>query len=422
MRYYILLFILMLCFFPYANAQEEAQGCSDDRYVADLFTEVKSETVQYGENTNLLGNNQKLFMDVYEPEGDMQEMRPLIIWAFGGSFIAGSREFMEPNCIDFAKKGYVSATIDYRLWDDPNPIAIPDSSGMIDIVIKAVGDMKAAIRYFRKDAATENKFRIDPNYIFVGGISAGGIVALHTAYLDAADEIPDFVQTAIEDNGGLEGSSGDTENLSYSSEVQGVLNLSGGLYKTEWMEMGEAPLASIHGNEDMTVPFGFGIAGIEVFTLRLDILSINGSSKLHQKANTLSLENVFILVEGGGHTDIYFESQFSEQVDAFETQSKTLLKNILCGETVSTSSLSLNETTFKAFPNPSNNQITFEVEAFKPLHQIVVYDLLGKAILELSPNENTTITKQQLGAGIFIATLQTQEGEQIGTPRKIIFN
>ncbi|MEL6926138.1 MAG: alpha/beta hydrolase, partial [Bacteroidota bacterium] len=261
-------------------AQESPVGCDTGRYTEDIFTASKTATVQYGENVNALGENQDLFLDVYEPDNDAAEKRPLIIWAFGGSFISGSRELMAPNCLDFAKKGYVAATIDYRLWASENPFTLPDSTVMIDAVIKAVSDMKAAIRFFRQDAATENRFRIDPELIFVGGISAGGITALHTAYLDAEDDIPDFLQVALDNNGGLEGNSGDTDNLSYSSAVSGVVNMSGGLYRTEWMDADEPPLASIHGTADETVPFGFGIVGINILSFRVDLLSINGSDEL----------------------------------------------------------------------------------------------------------------------------------------------
>lgn len=36
---------------------------------------------------------------------------------------------------------------------------------MTDVVIKAVGDMKAAVRFLRQDAATVNNYRIDTNLL-----------------------------------------------------------------------------------------------------------------------------------------------------------------------------------------------------------------------------------------------------------------
>ena len=37
-------------------------------------------------------------------------------------------------------------------------------------------------RYFREDAATINKYNIDPNHIYVGGASAGAIMAVQVEY------------------------------------------------------------------------------------------------------------------------------------------------------------------------------------------------------------------------------------------------
>ena len=324
MRYTLTLFLNLFFCTSYLFAQSTAEGCNNDRYISNIFSEVKNTTVKFGQNVNALGQQQELSMDIYEPVGDDLEKRPVVVLAFGGAFISGSKETMIPICIDFAKKGYVAATIDYRLWKDANPLAIPDSLDMTDAVIKAVGDFKAAVRYFRKDAATTNQFKIDPSFIFGGGISAGAITALHVAYLDADENIPDFMKTIIEDNGGLEGSSGDTENLNYSSSIQGVLNMSGGLYMTEWMDENDPPIASIHGTDDDVVPFGFGFAGLNLLGFKVNVLSINGSQVLHQKTIDIALPDVFISVEGGGHTDIYTNPIYATQLLDFNQKSKAL--------------------------------------------------------------------------------------------------
>jgi len=106
-------------------------------------------------------------MDVFEPAGDDTENRPVLLAAFGGSFISGDRTTTHELCKSFARKGFVTAAIDYRLYDKPFfPVGeLPDSLDMMDVVVRAVHDYKAAIRYFRKDADDENQFRIDPDFI-----------------------------------------------------------------------------------------------------------------------------------------------------------------------------------------------------------------------------------------------------------------
>ena len=56
-------------------------------------------------------------MDIYTPVGDNYTNRPLLIFAHGGSFIGGSKTnpTMVDLCETFAKRGYVTASINYRL-------------------------------------------------------------------------------------------------------------------------------------------------------------------------------------------------------------------------------------------------------------------------------------------------------------------
>ena len=79
--------------------------------------------------------------------------RPLIIWAHGGSFVAGSKTGTDvvPLAEDFAKMGYVTASISYRLGMENTPLPGPDSVDATETVIRAVHDGRAAVRFFRKD-------------------------------------------------------------------------------------------------------------------------------------------------------------------------------------------------------------------------------------------------------------------------------
>ena len=59
-------------------------------------------------------------MDVYSPADDDFNSRPLIFFMYGGSFIGGSKTnpTMVDLCETFAKRGYVTASINYRLAED----------------------------------------------------------------------------------------------------------------------------------------------------------------------------------------------------------------------------------------------------------------------------------------------------------------
>ena len=86
MKKIILFIFISICFL-----QEE---CENDRYITEEFNVDIEYEVQYGENINqsILGSeySEALYMDIYSPENDTFNERPLIFFLFGGSFIGGS--------------------------------------------------------------------------------------------------------------------------------------------------------------------------------------------------------------------------------------------------------------------------------------------------------------------------------------------
>jgi hypothetical protein len=247
--------------------------------------------VTYGANIDYQGNNQVLKMDIYQPGGDTLSARPLIIFAHGGSFIAGDKSNGDQVnlCMAFAKRGYVTATFNYRLG-----IAMPiGASTATDAVYRAVQDMKAAIRFFRQDAATTNAYKIDPNMIFIGGTSAGGFTALQTAYMDTYAELPSTIDTSV--LGDLEGNTG---NPGYSTDVNAVINLCGALGDASWIVPNDPPLCSMHGTADNVVPYGSQMLYLLGF---VPIMVVDGSFAIHSYLNTISFPHRMYTWAGAGH-------------------------------------------------------------------------------------------------------------------------
>ncbi|MFT4970217.1 MAG: para-nitrobenzyl esterase, partial [Chitinophagales bacterium] len=174
------IFTLFLSFFLISTY---AQTCAG-RYQTEIYNQVDVSTVDYGSAVNVFGNTQTLQMDIYQAVGDTATDRPVVIFCFGGSFTAGSRTSGElvDFATDLAKRGFVCASIDYRLAGSPLELVIEEN--IIKVVFSAVQDGKAAIRYFRKDFDEGNSLGISPDNIFIGGTSAGGILAANLAYVD----------------------------------------------------------------------------------------------------------------------------------------------------------------------------------------------------------------------------------------------
>jgi len=303
--------LLLLCSSFTINAQLSPLNCLGGRYTNDVFTDVtKTSNIIFGYNTtsdNFYGINypQTLMMDVYQPTGDLALQRPLIILAFGGAFIQGQRSDMEPICIALAKKGYVTATIDYRLVHNSNEnlFTVGTSNALlIDQIIKASADMKAAIRYFKRDAATTNTFRIDTTKIIIGGGSSGAIAALQTAYTDNVNENP-ATTSGYANNGGFEGNT-DLEAPNsllptYNSRgIAGVLNIAGGVLDTIIIDANDPPIYSSHGDADEVVPYNYGQLSFQGLSVPL---ALYGSYSITIRANNVGIKNELYTIPGGKH-------------------------------------------------------------------------------------------------------------------------
>lgn len=379
------------------SAQVQNNGCDGSRYKNNVFQAVKKTTVEYAPTIGHTGGNMVLSMDVYEPEGDAVTSRPVVILAHGGSFIFGDRTMMERYCTLLAKKGYVAATISYRLYPFL-VLGFPDSTAIFDTAVKAVGDMRAAVRFFREDAATVNKFHADADHIFIGGYSAGAVTALHCSYLDLDDNLPGFLQTIISNNGGLEGISGTTSNKTYASTSKAIVNMSGGLYRSEWIDPTEVPLVSIHGTADATVPYVSGLAA--------GIAYLEGSSRLHLRANNIGLWNSLHTVPGGGHTDIYDNANYQPHLDTFWVNATTLLESLTCAAVGTTTPLSW-EDDWSMLPNPnSDGQLFIRLPIDVHSVDVQIMNSTGARVYQQKGvSDNGLVNLPELASGMYMIQL-----------------
>jgi dienelactone hydrolase len=420
MKKYKLLYALILSIPLSIFAQKNAQGCDGKRYLTDVFTDTTRTVVQYGSNQLLKNGTYNLSMDIVQPKGDTLSKRPVIVFAFGGGFVFGERASMSPFCEYFAKKGYVCLTIDYRLWDIFANGKYPDSVGIAQIGTQAMQDMKAAIRFMRKDAATTNKYRIDPDNIIAGGVSAGAITAMLVGHLDSTDVIADFYRATVAEQGGFEGNSGTP---GYPSTVKGVLNMSGGLYRKEIIDKNDPPFASYHGTIDDIVPYGLGK---NVYGFLND-----GSSTCFAQAKSLGIPSVLYTVKGGGHSNIYPTptTAFQKEFDTFQAAAVVFAKQVVCGDPITTATLSptteIDASKISIYPNPSFDIVTvdFTKNTEGGQHDISVIDITGKVVFQQKNVQNNLVilNKNQIGEGLFFVKIESRNAD-LPLIKKIVFN
>ena len=210
----------------------------DGRYESEIFNEISKTSVVYSEIYDWSPSNPGLEMDVYTPLNDTANNRPLLIFAHGGVYIEGDKNSitMVTLCEAFAKRGYVTASIRYRLTNLQSLLSPNSYDIFSQTVVNSVSDMKSAIRYFRKDVINNNNsYGINPDQIFVGGYSAGAVTAAHLSVIDEG-EVPEEFGGFFDKSGGIEGNSG---NPGYSSEVSGAILLAGAINTTDFLDVND---------------------------------------------------------------------------------------------------------------------------------------------------------------------------------------
>lgn len=396
--------------------------CFGGRYHNYVFSgSTVTSNVVYGSNLDKAGATFSLKMDIYQPTGDVATNRPLVIVAHGGSFVGGSKTGNDvvPICQSLAKLGYVAASIDYRTGMTHFPFGgPPDSTDAGAAVMRAVHDGRAAVRYFRQNAAVGgNTYNIDVNNIYFAGVSAGGFISLHIAYMDNLSEFPSYVDTIGQFglHGGIEGLSG---NPGYSSDVKAIVNVCGALGKVAWMQPGDEPVCSFHGNADNTVPYGSAV----IYLLgSYPLLVVDGSSTVAARANSIGVENCFTPWYGRDHVpEVGTTAPAPLYYDSMIVVTRNFLEHQVCGVPLNCSydapiaSIPLgvaevaDEQSINVYPNPSSNEFTVDLSQFQNKEaRIELVDVLGKSVKSISgiKNDKLTISRGSLPNGMYLLNI-----------------
>ncbi|MGB1348531.1 MAG: hypothetical protein ACPH1A_03100 [Flavobacteriales bacterium] len=329
------------------------------RYLNEVFTDVNVTTdVLYGQNVTVLPllqgappAAQPLVCDIYEPAGDTETDRPLMIYIHTGNFLPqylnGSAVGTKSDsvavelCSRYAKMGYVVASIDYRLgW---NPLAATQSERtyqLINAAYRGVQDARTAVRFFRKSEAEDgDPYGIDPTKIGYLGEGTGGYVSY------AASTISDYNDIILDDNGlpiakfwtgtpgaedyipmVIEAVNGDPEaitdgyapagifgpepvqlcianHVGYSSDVAFQVNLGGALGDLNWLDAGDPAMISFQSPVDQFAPYTTGV--LVVPTTNENVVEVSGAFDIHAEINAQADPNNNAAYQALGLTDAF---------------------------------------------------------------------------------------------------------------------
>jgi len=235
-----------------------------------------------------------LNMDIYYPKTDLFKSRPLVMLIHGGAFYIGSKESAAEVSLatSLAKRGYLVASIDYRLGFKLTPTDLEMSA------YRAVQDAHAALRYLSHNS---KGLGIDPTQVYVGGTSAGAVASLNVAFM-GNEERP--VRILEADKEGIVNKIEESGNK-YDEKftIKAVANMWGAVADLNIIDPEEKiSVLSIHGTADEIVPYEYDHPfknSLMVNRLLMD--KMYGSKPINDRLQILGIRNRLVSLNGLGH-------------------------------------------------------------------------------------------------------------------------
>ena len=248
------------------------------RYVDNIFKDIKLRTFNYA-----IKKSDTLKLDIYDAVDDSLSKKPLMVLVHGGGFYSGQRNdsYMISLAETIAKKGYVVASVDYRLIHDHNDLTChTPHTAVFEIYKNSAKDVLDAL-LFLTDYKTD--FRIDDSKIVLTGSSAGAETILNIAYNR------DLITNSKRHK---------------SIKIAGVVSISGALFDTKDIAFhNSVPGVFYHGEEDPVVPYDKG-AHHSCDTSSNGFFILEGSKKIAEKLEYLDTSFMLYSYKYRGH-DIF---------------------------------------------------------------------------------------------------------------------
>jgi hypothetical protein len=395
-----------------------AQNCNNKRFTeVNVFgrDSIGFETGNYGAARNVTGQTQSLKYNVWFPKLNLDPLakRPFILMVHGGGFVSGQRQDLDTLCLMFARRGFVAATIDYRLKYDSR---CRDTLSKVYAVYRAVQDAHAAMRFF---VANANALRLDTSKLLVGGSSAGAGTVLGLTYI-SQQEI-DQLYPRVRDSLGRIDTSGNAFRVPF--RIKGLFNNWGGLQRDYFDAADAVPMISFHGDADTTVNID-SAADVQCLAAPPTVW---GSRTLHNQVVAAGKCSNITVTIGGVH-GIFNASNAEKEFRV--SKAACFFKSLFCGGCASvytTDTIPANcapqaarpvapvvSSTFQLQRNPVTNVVAVNALLANSTTTLQVYDLAGRP---LSTNKGSnSIRVQNLPAGTYLLQVN-----HLGTTQQLRF-
>ncbi len=247
-------------------------GNGAEVFIDPTFDVQVQEDVVFGAGDvgNPVSGEIPLAMDVFSPaEADF--MKPAILLLYGGGFEERHLDQLRPLAEEFASRGWLAATGDYRILPDeptaePGPFGDPEDA-FTRAMHAAFNDAAKGLAWLRENST---QLGIDPERIVMGGASSGAITSLFEGYRN--------------------------------NSVDAIVSFCGGMYGFDGLiDAGDPPVVLVHDEIDELV----------AFDLAQDVVA---------RANGVGVPNSLLKYEGEGHCDFLLDATEAAETIAFVNQ------------------------------------------------------------------------------------------------------
>ena len=282
----LLLLALIICTFTSNIAAQTVTELTDKKDIAFAWN------LRNYDGTHV----DSLRFDIYYPTGAMSNKKYPVLFDFhGGSFTTATKTSVTDFSDQFADNGFVVVAPDYRVGYYHSSIPCTngdDSTHLQEAIYRAMQDVNACIRYIANHAA---QYNVDTSWMFIGGASAGGTLALNDGYITDAVAAVYYPNTVA--NWGMLQNSGNKEPYNYT--IKGICAQWGGMPYWDSLINSKSAIPTIlyKGGNDSNLPNGIG------YYQRCTLNSlVRAGAGIYDVMTALKVPCVYHLQPNAGHT------------------------------------------------------------------------------------------------------------------------
>ncbi|MBK7028028.1 MAG: T9SS type A sorting domain-containing protein [Bacteroidales bacterium] len=410
------LILIALC------TQSQAQFCTEDNRFTEtaVFTNDQihiDSSVVYGSATTVNGDVQDLILNIFYPafEFDPMPNRPLIVLMHSGLFLSGSLSTLDSVCVEFSKRGFVAATIEYRKgWeyvDNCQSVTLNTVISANRAIYRGIQDLHAAMRYITHHAGD---YHIDTSWIFCGGVSAGAFAAVDMAFI-TPQELYNLWPYCNNPQFGIPlgyiNTSGNT--LTDAFSIKGIFHNWGSIIDIDYIKPSNAiPMIGFAGDLDIISPIDSGffqncenyelMFGTEAICERLN--QCGACTEMNKKIHgghgvyNLTAEQCLFRIQ---KASCFFKSLFCNTcTSSFYTDSVPASCSL-----ITHNNEFLPEEVFSLIPNPGSGMIILKHNASIG-SEVMVYNIQGKMVLRQHlDNRHQALDMSSQRAGLYFVSV-----------------